>query len=112
MLDVSDGVASDAMRLAEESGLALVLDARALPLAAGVPDVAAALGRDPAELAATGGEDYELLVCVAPERRTAAEEAAAGAGLSWIGRTVEGGPGVLWEGAPPASEAWRGFEHA
>jgi len=112
MLDVSDGVASDAMRLAEESGLALVLDARALPLAPGVAAVAAALGLDPAELAATGGEDYELLVCVAPERRAAAEEAAAGAGLTWIGRTVEGTPDVRWEGAPPASEGWRGFEHA
>jgi len=112
MLDVSDGVASDALRLAEESRVGLVLDARALPLAEGVAAAAAALGRDPAELAATGGEDYELLVCVAPERRAAAEEAAAGAGLSWIGRTVEGEPCVRWEGAPPASAGWRGFEHA
>ena len=112
MLDVSDGIASDAMRLAERSGVQLVLDARALPVAPGVAEVAAALGRDPAELAATGGEDYELLVCVTPERRTAAEEAAAGAGLSWIGRAAEGAPGVRWEGAPPAAAGWRGFEHA
>ena len=112
MLDVSDGVASDAMRLAEQSGLALVLDARTLPLAPGVAEAAAALGLDPAELAATGGEDYELMVCVAPERRAAAEGAAAGVGLSWIGRTVEGEPAVRWEGAPAAAEGWRGFEHA
>jgi thiamine-monophosphate kinase len=110
MLDVSDGVASDAMRLAEQSGLALVLDARALPLAPGVGEAAAALGLDAAELAATGGEDYELLVCVAPERRTAAQAAAAG--LTWIGRTVEGEPAVRWEGAPAAADGWRGFEHA
>jgi thiamine-monophosphate kinase len=112
MLDVSDGIASDALRLAEQSGVAVVLDATVLPLAEGVREAAAALGVDPAELAATGGEDFELLVCVAPERRTAAEEAAAGAGLSWIGRTVEGAPHVRWEGAPPGAEAWRGFEHA
>jgi thiamine-monophosphate kinase len=112
MLDVSDGVASDALRIAEESGVTLVLDASALPLAGGVAEVAAALGRHPAELAATGGEDYELLVCVEPERRTAAEGSAAGAGLSWIGRTVEGEPGVHWEAAPPAASGWRGFEHA
>ena len=61
MLDLSDGIASDALRLAEASGLELVLDAAALPLAAGVAEVAAALGIEPAELAATGGEDYELL---------------------------------------------------
>jgi len=112
MLDVSDGVASDALRLAEAGGVEIVLDARALPLGAGVAEVAAALGTDPLELAATGGEDYELLVCVAPGRRAAAEAAAGGAGLSWIGRAGEGPPRVLWEGAPPAAQGWRGFEHA
>src|SRR5437763_1892821 len=53
MLDLSDGLASDALRLAERSGCELVLDARALPLADGVAEVAAALGVDPAGLAAT-----------------------------------------------------------
>src|SRR5215207_2291369 len=112
MLDVSDGVASDALRLAEAGGVEIVLDARALPLGAGVAEVAAALGADPLELAATGGEDYELLVCAAPGRRTAAEAAAGGAGLSWIGRAGAGPPRVRWEGAPPAASGWRGFEHA
>jgi thiamine-monophosphate kinase len=111
MLDVSDGVAADALRLAEQSSLAVELDAGALPLAPGVADVAAALGRDAAELAATGGEDFELLVSVDPARRAAAEEAAAGAGLTWIGRTMEGEVGVRWVGAPLGSETWRGFEH-
>lgn len=111
MLDVSDGVASDALRLAEASGVAVDLDAGALPHAPAVAEVAAALGRHPAELAATGGEDFELLVAVPAARRAAAELAAAGAGLTWIGRASEGVPRVRWQGAPQGSSSWRGFEH-
>ena len=91
MMDLSDGVASDARRLAEASGVKIVLDARALPLAPGVDSV---------ELAATGGEDYELLVC----------GPASLPQLTWIGEVVEG-EGVEWIGAPPDADAWRGFEH-
>jgi thiamine-monophosphate kinase len=112
-VDGSAGGASDALRIAECSGVALELDAEALPLADGVREVADALGTDPLELAATGGEDYELLACVPAERAAEAQRAlAGGAGLTWIGRVLEGPPNVSWKHAPPASSGWRGFEHA
>ena len=107
MLDLSDGLASDARRLAEASGVTLALDAAALPLAPGVRDVAEALGRDPLELAASGGEDYELCAVLPPERR--AEGAAAG--LTWIGEVREGPADVTWSSAAPGAERWRGYEH-
>jgi thiamine-monophosphate kinase len=108
MLDLSDGLASDAQRLADAGGVRVVLDAAALPLAPGVAEVARALSRDPAELAATGGEDFELCVCVPPDRR---EDAEAAADLTWIGEVAEGAPALEWRGAPGDAAGWRGFEH-
>ena len=63
MLDLSDGIASDARHVARLSGADLHVELAALPLAPGVEEVAEALDVPAAELAATGGEDYELLTC-------------------------------------------------
>ena len=68
MIDVSDGIASDATRICERSGVAAEVRLADLPVDEGVAEVARDHGLDPLELAATAGEDYELLFTAARRR--------------------------------------------
>jgi thiamine-monophosphate kinase len=107
MIDLSDGLAADAPRLGRASGASVVVDLDRLPLAPGVSDVARELELDPSELAATGGEDYELCVC-APER--AAQAIAAAADVTWIGQVEDGAPGARFLSGGEERRL-TGFEH-
>ena len=98
MIDVSDGVATDARHLAERSGVGLRVELERLPLAPGVT----------AEQAAVGGEDYELLVAVPPARRADADAAAP---LTWIGEATEGS-GLVLLGPEGPVEGLAGYEHS
>ena len=93
LIDLSDGLGGDAGHLAAASGARLEIEAGSLPLAKGVAEIALALGTEPLELAASGGEDYELLAALPAQRLgeavsgIAAREATT---LSQIGSVVAG----------------------
>jgi thiamine-monophosphate kinase len=97
MIDVSDGLATDARHIADRSGVELRVRLEDLPRPVDVS----------AEQAATGGDDYELLVTFPPERREAAEVAAS---LTWIGE-VSVGSGLVLQGADGPVPGLSGYEH-
>ena len=98
MIDVSDGLATDAVHVADASGVRLTIALERVPCAPGVTP----------EDAASGGDDYELLFAIRPDRREAAETAAQ---VTWLGDV---GPGLGLELVGPDGrlvEGLSGYEH-
>jgi thiamine-monophosphate kinase len=95
-IDVSDGLALDASRLAAASGCGIALQTAAVPVSDDARRLAATSGRSPLEHALGDGEDFELLFTAPPDEaaRLLAEQPLA-IPVTRIGRCVAQ-PG-LWQ---------------
>jgi len=103
-LDVSDGLAGDSNHLAAASRVAVVISEERLraALPRTLSRAAAALDRDPLELALSGGDDYALLATGPARRRPR--------GAKVIGR-IEAGRGSWLETERGRSALAGGFDH-
>jgi thiamine-monophosphate kinase len=96
LMDLSDGIATDAARLAARSGCAVEIEAELLPLAPRLAEV----GDEPFW---TLGEDYELLAALDPED-------ARSSGFDMVGRCLEGsGCRITRAGEPLDLSGWDHF---
>lgn len=67
MMDISDGLNCDLARMIESSKMGAIIDIDKLPLSNSFKKICSKMNWDPIEIALTGGEDYCLLLTIAPE---------------------------------------------
>lgn len=112
MMDVSDGLLLDTMRLAEASGLSAEIDLDALPLSrAFVAERSADL--DARLFAASGGDDYALLAALAPGLDPLRLSLPRGTTIARIGTLAADGPllSLASGGSPVPLPERLGHEH-
>lgn len=111
-IDVSDGLAGDLAKLCRASGVAVEIDAAHVPLS----DAArAAVTADAAliETVLTGGDDYEIVLALAPADLAAFSAAArsAGVAVTEIGRLTAGQGARFLQGGRPMAFVQASYSH-
>jgi thiamine-monophosphate kinase len=97
-VDISDGLYLDAAHMAARSHVRLALDVARIPVSSVAQEAIQSLGSRPPWWAATSGEEYELLLSIAPGSvgTLSHQLRAAGLGpLSEVGQVVPGSGVVL-----------------
>jgi thiamine-monophosphate kinase len=112
-IDLSDGLADGAHRIADASGIGVTIDANALPIDPAARAYFDARGQDAVLQTLTAGDDYELLLAVRPRtrRRLAEAERRGGVPLTRIGQCTDDRAVLLRRGSDvtPVPEGYSHF---
>jgi len=113
MMDVSDGLLLDALRLAQASGCVATIDIDSFPLTDAFRQ-AQGQDREARLFAATGGDDYALLAALPPGLDPSTLSLPSGTTITRIGSLEAGEPAIrlMSEGKPIESPEGLGFEHS
>jgi thiamine-monophosphate kinase len=106
MLDLSDGLAKDAARIARASGVTLQIDPKMLQgFEAVIEEAARAISANASDLVIGGGEDHSLLA-------TFPSDAVLPRAFKAIGVVLPQGPAPVMLGANPLPETgWDSFKN-
>ncbi|MDN5344917.1 MAG: thiamine-monophosphate kinase [Clostridia bacterium] len=95
--DISDGLVAEIHTIAKASGVGIILEADAVPIAPAARQLAAIYNKDPLDYALYGGEDFELLLTCRPEKVKEVQDTVARActtPVTIIGTVVPAAEGI------------------
>jgi thiamine-monophosphate kinase len=112
MIDISDGLSSDIKHLCDESKTGALIDVARLPIDPLVTELCGRRALDPLLLALHGGEDFELLFTVHPDKIASLPKRVDGIAISRIGAiTNESGRICVAEKDRVWDLEAKGFDH-
>lgn len=115
MNDISDGLASEVTEICRASGAGCVLRAADIPVEKAAGKLAGICGLDPLEWALYGGEDYELVFTVRPDRLSNLKDIMKkwGYSIDVCGEITgpDEGCRILWPSGETAPLEPRGYNH-
>ncbi len=112
LIDISDGLSTDALHIARASGVGVELEAARIPVSAAARELARETGRRPLWHALNDGEDYELLFSTSPTDAERLQEAGfPEVPVSVIGRVTEGRSEIVEEDGTRCPLEAEGWEH-
>lgn len=113
MDDISDGLASEVNEIAAASGVGMLISEEDIPLSSELIKAAKSLDKSAVDYALYGGEDFQLIFTISPEKYNLLAELDLGVKVTAIGNVTEKEAGVLIVGKDGNKTALepRGYNH-